>query len=109
MEKSITVHILGRAYTLRIDPKDEKVTREIAAYVDGKMTAFRKAFPRQDEITSAVIVALALGEELFTAREKNNRLAQHTDDELNALADLLGEALERPENGVDKKASDISS
>ena len=108
MEKPITVHILGRSYTLRVKPEDEALTREMAAYVDTKMTAFRKAFPKQDEVTSAVIVALALAEELFTAREKSNQRVEKTDKELDDLADLLHDALERPTNGVDKNEKHTS-
>ena len=100
MEKSISVYILGRKYTLRVDPKDEEVTRQIAAYVDSKMTAFRKSFPKQDEVTSAVIVALAIAEELFTAREMNDKMDHHTSGELDALADLLGDALQNSKNGL---------
>ena len=103
MEKSVTVHILGKPYTLRVSAEDEEITREIAAYVDGKMTAFRKAFPRQDDATSAVIVALALGEELFTLREKTASLYSNTNKELDDLSDLLEGALTTPENGVEKK------
>ena len=108
MEKPITVHILGRSYTLRVKPEDEEMTREIASYVDAKMTAFRKAFPKQDEVTSAVIAALAIAEEMYTAREENVEKEKKTDQELDNLADLLNDALERPANGVKKKTSKSS-
>ena len=103
MEKSVTVHILGKPYTLRVAVEDEKITREIAAYVDRKMTAFRKAFPRQDEVTSAVIVAMALGEELFTLREKAASLFDNTNRELDDLSDLLEAVLTSSGNGVEEK------
>ena len=90
---------------MRVKPEDEEMTREIAAYVDGKMNAFRTAFPKQEELTSAVIAALAIAEELFTVREESARVTQKTDKELDDLADLLNDALERPGNGVDKDSS----
>ena len=100
MEKSITVRILGRSYSLRVSPEDEELTRTIATYVDEKMTAFRSAFPKQPEITTAVIAAMAIAEELFSAREANNRIVHDADAEINALAELLGDALNGSANGV---------
>ncbi len=113
MEKSISVRIMGRTYTLRVNPEDEAITREVAAYVDGKMSAFRAAFPKQPEITSAVIAALAIGEELFTARNRLKALTEDTDqeidDEINNLADLLSEALKGGANGVARSSASKSS
>ena len=100
MEKSISVRVMGRDYTLRVNAEDEDMTREIAAYVDNKMTAFRTAFPKQPEITTAVIAALAIAEELYSAREQQDKLLEETDGELEALSLKLGEVLELPGNGA---------
>ncbi len=94
MEKSISVRVMGREYTLRVNEEDEAMTKEIAAYVDDKMTAFRTAFPKQPEITTAVIAALAIAEELHTARDKQDKLIADTDEELVALADKLSFVLD---------------
>ena len=91
---------MGRDYTLRVNAEDEDMTREIAAYVDNKMTAFRTAFPKQPEITTAVIAALAIAEELYSAREQQDKLLEETDGELEALSLKLGEVLELPGNGA---------
>ena len=99
MEKSVKVHILGKPYTFRVAAEDEEITREIAAYVDGKLTAFRKQFPKQDDVTTAVIVALALAEELFTLREKTDSMHDNTNKELDNLSDLL-EAVLTSTNGT---------
>ena len=102
MEKSITVRILGRSYSLRVKPEDEDAMREIAGYVDQRMTAFRTSFPRQQEITTAVIAAISIAEELFASRQiqaQSSSLDADTERELDALADLLGQALEAPTNG----------
>lgn len=89
MEKSISVRVMGREYTLRVNEEDEAMTKEIAAYVDDKMTAFRTAFPKQPEITTAVIAALAIAEELYGARDQQDKMVADTDEELVALADKL--------------------
>ena len=85
MEKSIRVHILGRDYPLLVKEQDEALTRDMAAYIDGKMQAFKKAHPEQSDLVMAVMTALGLAEELFNASEKNNQALPTLDDELDAL------------------------
>ena len=107
MEKSISVRVMGRDYTLRVSDADEAMTREIAGYVDAKMSAFRSAFPKQPEITTAVIAALAIAEELYTSRERQDQIIEETDTEVNALAEKLSSILGISENGaanVDEEA-----
>ena len=99
---------MGRPYTLRVAEEDEQLTRDIATYVDGKMVAFRKAFPKQAEATSAVIVALAIAEELFTLKEKNDAVLDGTNKALDDLSDVLDAALQSTENGVDEKSTPAS-
>lgn len=65
---ALRVRLLGHEFTLRVRPGDEARTRESVAYVDAKLTAFRKAHPQQNETTAALLVALALGDELLDAR-----------------------------------------
>ena len=93
MEKSIRVRILGRDYPLRVRPEDEAVTRDMAAYVDGKMSAFKQAHPEQQDLVAAVVAAMALVEELYTTRAKANRTIQALEDELEALDAELAQAL----------------
>ncbi len=100
MEKSISVRVMGRDYTLRVNEQDEAMTREIAAYVDDKMTAFRTAFPKQPEVTSAVIAALAIAEELYSARDRQERIIEEADNEIEAISEKLSHALNIGENGA---------
>ncbi len=100
MEKSISVRVMGREYSLRVNKEDEEMTREIAAYVDDKMTAFRTAFPKQPEITTAVIAALAIAEELYSSRERQDRIIEDTEVEISALTDKLSSILGISENGA---------
>ena len=100
MEKSISVRVMGRDYTLRVNDADEAMTKEIAGYVDAKMTAFRSAFPKQPEITTAVIAALAIAEELYASRERQDRIIEDTDTEISALAEKLSSILGISANGA---------
>ena len=91
--KSIRVHILGREYALRVHEDDEAFTREMASFVNARMEQFRDAHPEQAELTTAVITALALAEELHTAREEQTEGTEALNDELDQLADQLGQAV----------------
>ena len=93
MGKPIRVRVLGREYALRVDDDDEALTRQIAAYVDEKLRAFRTAHPEQPELTAAVITALAIAEELFTLRQGHAREAAALDDAIAHLEHHLAAAL----------------
>ncbi len=97
-EKSIRVRILGRDYGLRVREDNEVATREIAAYVDARMTAFRRAHPDQPELTAAIITALGIAEDLFGTWEEHEDAAQSLEGELVVLSAQLGSAMdERPD------------
>lgn len=109
MEKSIRVQILGRTYSLFVREEDEALTREMAGFVNARMTAFKKAHPEQPELTAAVIAALAIAEELYATREALDEALENLPDTpggdgldeelaatLDALADHLEDALTAP-------------
>lgn len=91
--KSIRVHILGREYALRVEEEDEAFTREMASFVNARMEQFRDAHPEQAELTTAVITALALAEELHTVQEEQTGSSEALNDELIHLADQLEEVV----------------
>lgn len=93
MEKSIRVHLLGREYALRVHEENEATTRAIAQQVGQKMEAFRSAHPEQAKLTTAVITALALAEELHEARAQGEHVRTGTTGTLSDLADRLEAAL----------------
>ena len=92
--KSIRVHVMGREYGLRVQEEDESFTRKVASFVNERMEQFRDAHPEQAELTTAVITALALAEELHTLRDERAEDAEALNDELDRLADRLGAAIE---------------
>jgi cell division protein ZapA len=93
MDKSIRVRILGRDYPLRVRDGDETLTRDIAAYVNDKMEAFRQAHPEQSDLTTAVITALAIAEELYATWEDEDHARVDLAEQLDALSDTLDAAL----------------
>lgn len=96
--KSIRVHILGREYALRVSEEDEEHTRQVAAFVNARMEKFKDAHPEQAELTTAVITALALAEELHIVREDHEMGAGTLHDELDALADRLADVVENDDD-----------
>lgn len=92
--KSIRVHVMGREYALRVQEEDEAFTRKVASFVNERMEQFRDEHPEQAELTTAVITALALAEELHTQRDEQADEAKALNVELAQLADRLGTALE---------------
>jgi cell division protein ZapA len=91
--KSIRVHILGREYALRVQEENEAFTREVAAFVNSRMEKFKDAHPEQAELTTAVITALALAEDLHDLREEVSSDREAVRDTLDDLSDRLAQAV----------------
>lgn len=92
--KSIRVHVMGREYALRVQEEDEAFTRKVASLVNERMEQFRDEHPEQAELTTAVITALALAEDLHTQRGEQAEEAEALNEELDRLADRLEAAMD---------------
>lgn len=93
-DKPLRVRILDREYSLRVSPDDEAHTREIASYLDSKMRGFKNAHPDQNEVTAAVITALAITEELFAVQEVLEANFGSLESELMRLDSVLANAIQ---------------
>ncbi len=93
LEQPLRVKILEREYALRIAKEDESHTMQIATYLDTKMRSFRKAHPDQSEVTTAVITALAVTEELFALQDKLDVEEVSMETHLGELDEILARAL----------------
>ncbi|MFB6098896.1 MAG: cell division protein ZapA [Salinibacter sp.] len=91
--KSIRVQIMGREYALRVQEDDEAHTRRIASSVDARMQKFKEAHPEQAELTTAVMTALSLAEELFLQREEHEDGTAALNKELDHLSQQLDAAI----------------
>ena len=65
----VTVSILGREYRLACAPEEKDGLLNCADYVDGKMQAIRDAGKVMGADRIAVMAALQIAHELFTARD----------------------------------------
>ncbi|PSQ61729.1 MAG: cell division protein ZapA [Bacteroidetes bacterium QH_7_62_13] len=87
--KSIRVHVMGREYALRVREEDEAFTRKVASFVNERMEQFRDEHPEQAELTTAVVTALALAEELHTQEEERADDAGALNEKLDRLSGRL--------------------
>jgi cell division protein ZapA len=67
----LTVTILEREYRLACTPEEKDALLKCAAYVDGKMQAIRSAGKVMGADRIAVMVALQIAHELFSARSSD--------------------------------------
>ncbi|MCS3630074.1 cell division protein ZapA [Salinibacter ruber] len=102
--KSIRVRILGREYALRVREDDEAHTRRIASSVDARMRQFKDNHPDQAELTTAVMTALTLAEELYLQREEHEDGTTALNEELARLSKQLEEATPAPDDASDADA-----
>jgi cell division protein ZapA len=91
--KSIRVQIMGREYALRVQEDDEAHTRRVASSVNRRMKQFNEAHPEQAELTTAVMTALTLAEELYLQREQHEDGTAALTKELDQLSQRLEEAV----------------
>lgn len=68
MDVPLRVTIQGRDYGLRVKSGAEAETKALVRALDERVSAFRKAFPMQPEMTAVVMTALALAEEARQAK-----------------------------------------
>jgi cell division protein ZapA len=88
MKTPITVQIGGQRFALRGD-QDERMTRELAAYVDGRMKELQKQTRTADTQSLAVLAALQITEELFKERRAREDLKKRVRERSNALLHLV--------------------
>lgn len=100
--KSIRVNIMGREYGLRVQEGDEAHTRRIAASVNERMKKFTEAHPEQAELTTAVMTALSLAEEVFLQRDEYEDGTAALNEELDGLVDELDEAVPEHEDAGER-------
>ena len=93
MQKSIRVNILGREYPLRVHEEDEIATRNVVNFVNNRMQVFQRAHPEQSDLVTAVVTALAIAEEVMSAREGSNIVLEAIDREMKLLDQELAGAL----------------
>jgi cell division protein ZapA len=88
MKTPINVQIGGQRFALRGD-QDERMMREMASYVDGRMKELQKQTRTADTQSLAVLAALQITEELFKERRAREDLKKRVRERSNALLQLV--------------------
>lgn len=89
MDHSIKVRILHKEYSLRVNAEDIDRTKEMAEYLDTRIKAFLDAHTDQADITAAIITALAITDELYSAQNALQQIEKSVSSNLKELNDLL--------------------
>ena len=92
----IRVRVLDREYPLRVAPGDEDYMLHLAQKVDERIRRLQKALPMQGDLTHAVLAALQLAEEMYSARADTDRMRAQVELEAADMADRLAQALHGP-------------
>ncbi len=67
------IEIYDQSYNLSAD-QDETYVKELAAFVDSKMRAVADATHTVDSVKVAVLAAVNIADELFTVRQRQEKL-----------------------------------
>ena len=97
----VTVTIYGREYTL-LGENSEKEIKRIAAYVDGKMRDIAKMSGENGPTGLAVLTALNLSEDLFSARAAQKKAEDAEKKAKNEIV-RLNTLLEQTEKKAEEK------
>lgn len=88
MKSPVQVQIGGQRYTLRSD-EDERVVREMAAFVDEHFREVQKATRVADTQSLGILTALLITEELFKERRAAKELKRQVREKGKALLQML--------------------
>ena len=93
MKTPVRVEVLDREFTLQVEEDNAERTRAVAEQVDRRMHAFQRQHPGQAKLTTAIITALALAEDLQQERDTREEHDAALAGNLRALTTRLTDAL----------------
>jgi cell division protein ZapA len=88
----VEVELLGQKYTIRSAAQPEYV-RELAAYLERRMTEIRGNSTGQDPTRLLALAALYITDELFRLRDERSEADRAAGDRVGALRALLDAAI----------------
>ena len=93
MTQPVEIEIFGKKYQVRGD-KDEKATREIAAYVDEQMRAVADhSHPTATPLQISVLTLLRIANDLFESRGELVQSESATREKAASLIELIDSSL----------------
>ncbi len=88
---SVQIEVGGQKLSLRSD-KDPDLVREMAAYLDDKVTSLQEAAPAVSLDKLLMLAALTVTEELFDARASNTKLRKEVERRVARALDAVANA-----------------
>lgn len=88
------IDIYDQSYNVSAD-QNEEYLHELAAYVDGKMREVADATRMVDSVKVAVLAALNIADELFSARARQKDFEGPLRERVQKCVELVEQALER--------------
>ena len=83
----VKVEIFGQSYNIK-GGNDTAYTRELAAYVDGKMREIEKGTGTIDPLRVAILTAMTIADELYRERKRCDDLETTAGSAANRLMEL---------------------
>jgi cell division protein ZapA len=96
MNSGTKVQIFGQSYTIAGD-LDDSYVRELAAYVDGKMKAIAENTSTIDTQKAAVLAALSIADELYSARRERGSREELLKEQAERCLTLVERAIQKTE------------
>ncbi|PSQ80064.1 MAG: hypothetical protein BRD46_05070 [Bacteroidetes bacterium QS_8_68_15] len=97
MKTPVRVEVLDREFTLQVEESNAERTRHVAEQVDRRMRAFQRQHSGQAKLTTAIVTALAVAEDLEQERDARTEHDAALSNDLRALTTRLTEALDEEE------------
>jgi len=94
MSAPVKVQIFGQSYSIRGE-LDEAYVQELAAYVDARMHAIAEATGTVDTQRAAVLAALAIADELYSARHERGEREELLREQAERCLALVERALKQ--------------
>jgi cell division protein ZapA len=94
MSAPVKVQIFGQSYSIRGE-LDEAYVQQLAAYVDAKMRAIAEATSTVDTQKAAVLAALAIADELHSARQERGDREEMLREQAERCLTLVERALKQ--------------
>jgi cell division protein ZapA len=92
-ERTVKIEIYDQIYNVNAE-ENEEYLKELAAYVDQKMRDVAQATRTVDSVKVAVLAALNVADELFTARQRQEKIEGPLRKRVEKCVALVEKALE---------------
>ena len=88
MQKPIEVTILGQKFVIKTD-SDESYVRDVAAFVDQKMSEILQKTKSVSNLNVAILSAMNIADEFFSYKKKKEQSLQDVGKKISDMIELI--------------------